>query len=230
MPHMQERDKPADWQLLKDNTILEFITLPWDINPHAANQLLESQEELRSLFKNQAGVFWRNIAFEDYVRIRFMFNDGVVQADFNPLEKILKITVSSQELFLESGRIRAIAFPHQLADYDLEYIWQSAKDKIQFPPPSYAVINPDFDESKIKDAEGTPLDNKISRLIKYLNMIGLNTTASCQGHKNQELSFPWIDFPIIIFAKACVHHEGLGKNKQICQKIFIYRFSGSFPS
>lgn len=45
-----------------------------------------------------------------------------------------------------------------------------------------------------KDKLGKTIDEKIFDTILYLNAHGLNTSASCEGHLDRGLAFPWVDF------------------------------------
>ena len=49
---------------------------------------------------------------------------------------------------------------------------------------------------EIKDALGMGIDEKIKDTIVALNVLGINTVASCEGHtdENRGLPYPWIDF------------------------------------
>lgn len=50
-----------------------------------------------------------------------------------------------------------------------------------------------FDVEKITDKLGEPVDEKVKPLVQNLNDYGIETTGSCQGHKDHGEPFPWID-------------------------------------
>lgn len=46
------------------------------------------------------------------------------------------------------------------------------------------------------DGAGYPIDKEIKETVIALNLMGIETTASCGGHLDHGLSFPWIDIQI----------------------------------
>lgn len=46
---------------------------------------------------------------------------------------------------------------------------------------------------KTTDGLGLGIDPGIIELVAGLNLIGVNTTASCEGHLDWGLPYPWID-------------------------------------
>lgn len=44
------------------------------------------------------------------------------------------------------------------------------------------------------DRLGMNIDEGIFETVLYLNAHGLNTTASCEGHLDRGLAFPWVEF------------------------------------
>lgn len=47
--------------------------------------------------------------------------------------------------------------------------------------------------SKSTDTLGQPIDTGILETVVILNLIGLNTSQSCEGHESWGNSFPWVD-------------------------------------
>lgn len=54
----------------------------------------------------------------------------------------------------------------------------------------------------IKDALGMPIDRNIRKLIVLLNYHRIITTASCWGHNNWGLSYPWVDVNLNMMNRA----------------------------
>jgi len=48
---------------------------------------------------------------------------------------------------------------------------------------------------KIVDKQGLPIDSNIKELVIGLMAHGINTTGSCEGHKNWGQPYPWVDVP-----------------------------------
>jgi len=48
------------------------------------------------------------------------------------------------------------------------------------------------------DAIGCPIDNDIKEIVVALNVMGIETRASCEGHLNRGCSYPWVDLEIDI--------------------------------
>lgn len=46
------------------------------------------------------------------------------------------------------------------------------------------------------DGAGYPIDKEIKGVVIALNLMGIETTASCGGHLDHGLSYPWIDIQI----------------------------------
>ena len=46
------------------------------------------------------------------------------------------------------------------------------------------------------DAVGYPIDPKIKDAVIALNAIGINTSASCEGHLDHGYPYPWVEFSI----------------------------------
>jgi hypothetical protein len=44
------------------------------------------------------------------------------------------------------------------------------------------------------DALGMPIDPEIKKTVIVLNLLGFKTNASCEGHPDRALSYPWVDF------------------------------------
>lgn len=49
------------------------------------------------------------------------------------------------------------------------------------------------DLDKVTDGLGLGLDAGIKETVALLNLAGVRTTASCEGHKNWGYPYPWID-------------------------------------
>jgi hypothetical protein len=47
---------------------------------------------------------------------------------------------------------------------------------------------------RITDRIGCPIDNGILETVVVLNLLGLRTCASCEGHLDYGTPYPWIDF------------------------------------
>ncbi len=47
--------------------------------------------------------------------------------------------------------------------------------------------------AKMTDRLGAPIDEEIRGLVIALNAVGLHTTASCAGHLDHGLAYPWVD-------------------------------------
>jgi hypothetical protein len=62
------------------------------------------------------------------------------------------------------------------------------------PSLSFRVVR-DFDPTNVRDNLGLEIDQNIRNLVRYLNMIDLETTQSCGGHP-EDGRFPWIDFKV----------------------------------
>ena len=48
--------------------------------------------------------------------------------------------------------------------------------------------------SLLTDRLGKPIDRGIKRAVALMQLHGIETTASCQGHKNWGLKHPWVQF------------------------------------
>lgn len=46
----------------------------------------------------------------------------------------------------------------------------------------------------ITDALGLQIDSNIKKTVIVLNLLGFTTSASCEGHLDQGLAYPWVDF------------------------------------
>ena len=46
---------------------------------------------------------------------------------------------------------------------------------------------------KTGDALGKPIDSGIKETIVFLNAMGITTTASCEGHTDYGIPWPWVD-------------------------------------
>jgi hypothetical protein len=49
---------------------------------------------------------------------------------------------------------------------------------------------------KVTDRLGCPIDAGIFDTVVALNILGVHTTMSCEGHLDHGLAYPWIDTPI----------------------------------
>jgi hypothetical protein len=47
--------------------------------------------------------------------------------------------------------------------------------------------------NSLTDDLGRPLDEGIKKPVAALYLLGVKTSASCQGHSDHGLSYPWID-------------------------------------
>lgn len=47
--------------------------------------------------------------------------------------------------------------------------------------------------NRIVDGLGLPVDKKIKRGVAALRLLGFHTTASCEGHDDWGLQYPWIE-------------------------------------
>jgi len=46
---------------------------------------------------------------------------------------------------------------------------------------------------KVKDKLGCPIDEGIFETVVALNILGITTTMSCEGHLDHGLPYPWVD-------------------------------------
>jgi hypothetical protein len=64
---------------------------------------------------------------------------------------------------------------------------------------------------RVVDRIGTPLDKGILDTVVALNVVGMNTTASCEGHMDHGVAYPWIDVS---------HVDADGLAQTICQLLY----------
>lgn len=76
---------------------------------------------------------------------------------------------------------------------------------------------------KITDGLGMPLDEGISETVVALNVLGIHTTGSCEGHLDHGVAAPWIDIaaPDTKEAERSWHH--------LYQEIDEQRKAGTLP-
>ncbi|WP_420421497.1 hypothetical protein [Simkania sp.] len=48
--------------------------------------------------------------------------------------------------------------------------------------------------TEVRDGRGMPIDDQIKDLVIVLNLLGIKTSQSCEGHLNWGLPFPWVEF------------------------------------
>lgn len=60
--------------------------------------------------------------------------------------------------------------------------------------------------SKVVDKLGKPIDTGIFDTVVALNMLGVPTRASCEGHLEWGLPYPWIDVEAEDAIKHRLHH------------------------
>jgi hypothetical protein len=63
--------------------------------------------------------------------------------------------------------------------------------KIPLPPRWQETAH---DIAHITDPVGNPMDPGIIDMVVALNLLGVTTTGSCEGHLNHGLPAPWVDF------------------------------------
>lgn len=77
----------------------------------------------------------------------------------------------------------------------------------------------------VTDGLGLGLDKDIKETIAALNLLGVNTSASCEGHPKWGLPYPWVDIQTPkgydLSAKAFKFKAGSKEFKKIVDKITI---------
>jgi hypothetical protein len=57
----------------------------------------------------------------------------------------------------------------------------------------------------VKDRLGKPIDTNIFETVVALNVLGVHTTQSCEGHLDWGLPYPWIDIQADMQQKFLLH-------------------------
>ncbi len=54
---------------------------------------------------------------------------------------------------------------------------------------------------QVTDALGNPIDEGIFETVVALNVVGIPTTQSCEGHLGYGLPYPWVDIASVVYIK-----------------------------
>lgn len=73
------------------------------------------------------------------------------------------------------------------------------------------------------DGTGFPIDTEIKDTVIALNLMGIETTASCGGHLDHGLSYPWIDIQINTSEVKKIMHEFLDIREQISNEEILLK-------
>lgn len=76
------------------------------------------------------------------------------------------------------------------------------------------------------DRLGRPIDEGIFDVVLYLNLLGIETEASCEGHLDHGVAAPWIDF----VPPASKQYTTLQKEARVCWEQLIAARDEGEPS
>lgn len=87
----------------------------------------------------------------------------------------------------------------------------------------------------VTDAMGCPIDEGILETVVGLNLLGLPTCQSCEGHLDEGLPYPWIDFetdefPVFTQAVEDASCKGLSAEEQEARGARLVEIAATLPS
>ncbi|HLZ62234.1 MAG TPA: hypothetical protein VKR06_35255 [Ktedonosporobacter sp.] len=88
---------------------------------------------------------------------------------------------------------------------------------------------------RITDGMGSPLDEGIVETVVAFNLLGLRTCQSCEGHLDDGLPYPWVDFetdefPTFKQALEDASRKGLSAQEREAKGAQLVRIAAALPS
>lgn len=88
---------------------------------------------------------------------------------------------------------------------------------------------------RMTDGMGCPIDEGILETVVVFNVLGVPTCQSCEGHLDEGLPYPWIDFetdefPAFTQALEEVSHEGLSQQEREVRGAKLVEMAQALPS
>lgn len=88
---------------------------------------------------------------------------------------------------------------------------------------------------QIRDAMGCPIDEGILETVVVFRLLGIPTCQSCEGHLNEGLPYPWVDFetdefPAFTQALEEASREGLSRQEREARGVTLLKLAQALPS